>query len=587
MKKGWKAVRIVVRLLFVIAILIKFGGFAASAEGLKDRPGTEDSLETGARGDNASVTVKIPTQSPLFSLFPIASIDNEIVTLGEFRRYVAKMDEDNPDRKVGVPGEYMEVLNRIVAITLIVQEVRAIGLDEMDNVKYILKANRNNLLRDLVEEQATNDIQPNPLTVADIYKREIGEWKIKSVFVERRDVAENMEKEIKDGIDFDNVATRAIERGVARGGNPDPYLERKSMLPVIAEAMYGLEAGSVSPLIPVDNGFVLIKVEDVRYPENPEVLAWAKQESLKQEKNNYLKKYNVDLLHKYAKVNMKLYRSLDFEAKKPGFEKLLKDKRVIVTVKGAKPITVGELAEEIRLQFQHGIERAILSNRVNEKKEPVMSLLMRKRVLLQEGLNKGLDRTPEFQFRYKEYESALLLEAFIQKVIAPDIRITEEEMRSYYDNNIGAFSYPEMLRIRSLEFVHRKDAESALSSLRGGAEYLWVKQNAEGILGMDTEGIIHFDDQAIALKDIPEGLRKTLSGGKAGEHRLHESPNGYYSVLSITQAVPPRPIPFQENREGITQQLYARKISQAVESWVEKLKGAYNVRIYATDFQRN
>jgi hypothetical protein len=95
-----------------------------------------------------------------------------------------------------------------------------------------------------------------------------------------------------------------------------------------------MEVGSISPILRIQAGFVMLKIEGVRFPEDPEAKTRAKQEVLRKMQRESLGRYDRALREKYAKVNQEVLKSLDFESKESGFEKLLKDKRVVAEIKG-------------------------------------------------------------------------------------------------------------------------------------------------------------------------------------------------------------------------------------------------------------
>ena len=140
-------------------------------------------------------------------------------------------------------------------------------------------------------------------------------------------------------------------------------------------------------------------------------------------------KYDEGLKAKYAKINEPLLKSLDFDSKEPGFDKLLKDKRAVAEIKGEKPITVGELAEYMKQQLYHGVERAVEAKRLNKKKDLILDEMLNKRVLRKEALRLGLDKTESYKNKVKEYEDSMVFGAFIQKAIVPDIKLKEEDLQ--------------------------------------------------------------------------------------------------------------------------------------------------------------
>ena len=212
----------------------------------------------------------------------------------------------------------------------------------------------------------------------------------------------------------------------------------------------------------------------------------------------------------------------------PGFEALLKDKRVVAEIKGEEPITVGELTLSLKQTFYHGVEMAAQSKRLNSKKGQVFEEMLYKRVLRGEALRLGLDKTESYKNKVKEYENSVLFGAFINKAVVPDVKLKEEEVKAYYNEHIGEYTYPEMMRINSLVFGKRNDAEDTIEKLRKGTDFKWLSDNAEGQVDKNAKGVLIFEGNLLTTKDLPEGVQKAIHGARAGDFRLYESPEGLF-----------------------------------------------------------
>ena len=223
-----------------------------------------------------------------------------------------------------------------------------------------------------------------------------------------------------------------------------------------------------------------MKLEDIRQVDSPEEKEAARQEALKNAKVEALKHYNQTLVKRYAVVHRAVLDHLDFEAKEPGFEKLMKDGRVLAEIKGEKPITVADLADQLRHQLYHGVEQAAEAKKLNEKIVPAFDEMLYKRVFRKEALRLGLDKTAAYTRKVKEYENSLVFGSFVQKAVAPDVKLTEEDVRKYYEEHIKDYTSPEMMKILGIAFQKRADAEGAVEKLRNGTDFRWLVENAEG-----------------------------------------------------------------------------------------------------------
>jgi parvulin-like peptidyl-prolyl isomerase len=511
----------------------------------------------------------------------VAMVNGEPITLDEFNEELAALHRGVAGEKDVVKEDSLELLRRLVNTRLIIQEGERIGFDQLQEVKNMVDVFSRITLRELLVERQLKDVKADPKEVEKIYGELAKEWKIKSVLFEKEDAAKKMEEEIKEGKNFDEVAQKAILDGTAKGGAEGTYMGRKELLPGVAEAVSKMDVGSVSSIIPVGSGFAILKVEDIRHLENPEAKEIAKRQALALKKDRVLRSYNDGLIKKYVKLNKKVLDEIDFEAKEPGFQKLLEDKQVLAEIQGEKPITVGELTDGVRQQLYHGVERAIESKSLNERKMPVLDEMLYKRVFRKEALRLGIDKTKVYKNRVKEYENSVIFGAFIQKVVVPDIKLKEEELKTYYNDHIKEYTTPEMMKINSLIFTKREFAEKALEKVRKGTDFQWLAENAEGQIDKsNSKDVLNFEGKFLTTKDLPEGVRKSLSGAKPGDFRLYESPEGYFYALAIQDVIPAKPQPFEEAKENIAKIVFDDKLKKSVEEWAEKLRAASDVKVY-------
>jgi len=503
----------------------------------------------------------------------VATVNSEPITLDEFNRELPHAQG----------AKKSELLRRLINISLVVQESNRIGLDELPEIRNMVDVFSKVTLREELMERQVKDIKVDEKEVEKLYKESIKEWKISSLLFEKEDAAKKMAEEIKAGKKFDELSKQYVAEGKAKGGEQGEWLKVKDIDPQIINVVSKMKTGSVSPIIPFKSGFVILRLEDIRYTENPEAMKQAKEEVLKLKKVQVLKDYSDALIKKYAKVNQDVIKRIDYESKSPGFEALLKDKRVIVEIKGENPITVGELTQQLKQQLYHGVERAVETKRLNSRKDSALEEILYKRVFRKEALRLGLDKTEGYKDKVKEYENSVLFGAFVNKVIVPDIKLKEEEVKAYYQKHIGDYTFPEMMKIDSLVFSKRQDAEIAIERLRKGTEFQWLSANAEGQVDRNSPGLLTFDKKFLTTKDLPEGLQKVISGARAGDFRLYESPDGYFYVLAIQDVIPSKPQPYEEARGIVSRKVFDDQVKKAVEDYADKLRAVSDVKVYLKD----
>ena len=518
----------------------------------------------------------------------VATVNDEPITLEELKRAIAASHAARPGAKTAGNIDYSRIITRMINTRLVVLEARNIGLDELPEIKKMVADYSRDTLMELLIEGYVKDIKADQDEVEKIYQEMVKEWQISSVRFAKEELAKNFKEKIEGGNNFEETVKNALDEGIAEEGEVGQYLKDKDLAPEISQVVSKMEIGSTSPVVSIgEKGFIVLKVEGKRFPaeEDAEAMERARQQVLSQEKVKAARSYYEDLKKKHARMNEELIDGLDFESEEPGFEKLLKDKRVIAEISGGQPITVGELTGALKQKFFHGVERAIESKRVNERKYEILESMVEKRLLLQEALKQNIDKSDEYKYRVKEYEISVIFGAFIEKVVNPDIKLDQKELKIHYQENIEKYTFPEMMRIKELVFGKKSDALSALEKLKKGTDFDWLSSNAEGQVDKKSKGFLIFEGKLLIVGNLPEDLRKTLWGANPGDFRLYESPEGYFYVLYIYHLVPAEPRPFESVKRDIAKEVFKDKARKAVAAYADQLREYYPVKIYAKDLQ--
>jgi hypothetical protein len=522
----------------------------------------------------------------------VAIVNDETITLEELNEAIAASHKARSGERKAGRIDFSGIMERLINTRLLLFEAKNMGIDELPEIKNMVEKYAKETLAKLVLMQYAKDIEPDDKEVErlyrEIYREQVKEWKIKSLQFKKEADAKRIEAEIKAGNNFDELAEKAVAEGIAEGGAVE-YLKNKDLKPRVAEIVSKMENGSTSPIVPVgQKGFIIFKLEGFHLPEkeDPETRMKAERLALKQIKTRAVKDYFEDLKKKYSNLNEELLDGLDYESKEPGFESLLKDERAVVEILGEDPITVGDLSKALKKKFFHGVEKAIQSKRINKRKRLILENMLETRVLLKEASIQGLDQTEVYKNKVNEYENSLIFGAFIQKVVAPEIKLNEKELRAYYKENSQSYTSPQMMRIKSLVFEKRTDAVDALDKLKQGTDFPWLSSHAEGQVDKDTQGLLKFEGKMLVLSSLPKGVQKAVSGVNPGDLRMYASPEGHYYVLYVYHVVVPQQRPFDDVKKEIAKKVYNDKINKAVDDYADKLKEYYPVKIYRKDLRK-
>lgn len=522
----------------------------------------------------------------------VATVNGEPITLEELDRAIAAAHNARAGGQKAGRIDFSGIMERLINTRLLLFEAKNMGIDELPEIENMVEQYAKETLAKQVLKQYARDMEPDDMEMErlsiELYREAVKEWKIKSLQFKKGADAKRIETEIKAGKTFDELAEKAVAEGIAQGGEEE-YLKNKDLKPSVAEIVHKMETGSTSPIIPVgQKGFIIFKLEGLHLPdkEDPEARMKAERLALKQIKTRAVKDYFEDLRKKYTTLNEELLDDLDYESKEPGFENLLKDERVVAEILGEDPITVGDLSKALKKKFFHGVEKAVQSKRINKRKRLILENMLETRVLLKEASIQGLGQTEAYKKKVKEYENSLILGAFIQKVVAPEIKLNLKELKTYYKENSQEYKSPEMMRIKSLVFENRGDAVEALDKLMQGTDFAWLSSHADGQVDKKTEGLLKFEGMLLVLSSMPEGVQAAVSGAKPGDFRLYASPENHFYVLYIYHVVAPELRPFDDVKKEIAKNVYNEKLRKEIGVWAGKLKEYYPVEIYRKDLKK-
>jgi peptidyl-prolyl cis-trans isomerase C len=287
---------------------------------------------------------------------PVAKIDTEVVSKGEFERAI-KTVEGRVGRQVP-PEErdrvYRQVLDELVNIRLVAHEgkVRNIAVTDTDvdtqigrlrqqfktEAEFTTALSQRSLTLDEVKNDARMQILVNKTLEAEIlpkvavaqtdldayYKANPDQFKapeqvrashilipINSSMTEvqkteARATAEGILKRVKAGEDFAALAKQYSKDGSAASGGDLNYFERGKMVPAFEQAAFSLKTGDVSNVVETPFGFHIIKVTDHKEQRTVPLAEVSDRLSdfLKQRKQQELTQAFIQSLHQKYKIEI-------------------------------------------------------------------------------------------------------------------------------------------------------------------------------------------------------------------------------------------------------------------------------------------
>lgn len=571
----------------LLAAILTLGSFAGHAAP-EAAPAAQAALpEVGLTIKGDKGTVQITSWDELFAPqnanLPIATVNDEVILLKDLTEAVETVHEGIGEEQTRKKQDLTEIINRLITSRLIIQEARNIGFDEEAQTQTLVDGYSRRLLRETLLRERVANLTPDPAAVEKRYQDLITTWKVRSLVFKKEDDAKKVAKQLTAGGNFAEVAAKAIADKTATGSNEVEPLKKAEQDPAINKILEKMKPGGVTSVIPLTTDYLILKFEGVERQENPLLKEKAREDVLSAARLKALEKYRDELVAKHAKIDKKLLKAIDYEVSTDKFEKLLTDKRVLAEVKGEKPVTVGDLGNAIREKFFHGVELAIKDKKVNKSKDELFTDLLARRVLEKEARLKKIDQRPDFKAKVMAYEDSTLFGTFVERVIKPEIKLTDEELDAYYKKHQDDFATPELLKLEAIPFKTSEAAQAGIEKLRQGMDFRWFSANAEGRAESDTPGLLVFNDLAVTTESLMPGIKKALTGVKPDDYRLYTDPGGVVYVIHVKDVILAGVQPYAEVSAQVRKAVYAERLNKSLEDWAGKLRAASQVTILATE----
>lgn len=531
------------------------------------------------RAEGGAPARRVPLLSPRSASVPVARVDGTPIPLGELDDALAAAHEALPQGAHARGRDAGPILDRLVTLRLFVAEARVMGLDEQPSFKKARDEFAALQLRQFTEQRATRGVRPDPLEVERLYKDSIREWKLRSLLFAKKEDALSFRAAIASGQKFADLAKAALAKKQATGNEGADWVGRTKVLPAVAEAISHVDAApACTDPIQVPGGWAVAEIEQLRYPDDPKARAAAVEASRERLRLARLEQYRAEIEKRWTHTDEKLWKSLDFEAKKPGFAALAKDRRVVVTIQGAKPVTVADVAEELEEHFFHGVEEPIKQKKVNAAKPEVLRKILTRRLFLRAAEVERIASSAAYRKAVSDYEDSLLFGAYVEKVIVPDVKVSEAEGKAYFEGHRAEFTLPAFYKLESLAFKKAADADAAMKKVAAGTDFGFLRANADGQVKRDDR-VLALDGQTYSANTLPPELVQALAGAKRDEVRACAT-GGQFNLVRVIDATPPKEQSYLEARAAIGKKLAAEKLNQGVKDVAAKLRKAHRVAIF-------
>lgn len=174
-----------------------------------------------------------------------------------------------------------------------------------------------------------------------------------------------------------------------------------------------------------------------------------------------------------------------------------------------------------------------------------------------------------------DFREKLMLDALYGDHILKDYKLTEEDVRAYYDANAKSFFEPEKRRVAQILVASESDANAVAAELAKGKDFAELaKSKSRDVTTASSGGDLGW----ITADHVPPafGMLFTLDAGTTT--KPVRTTSGWH-VIKVVEVQPKRVLSFEEAKESAAKGASEQKKRVLRDAWLEKLREAAKIEI--------
>jgi peptidyl-prolyl cis-trans isomerase C len=505
-----------------------------------------------------------------------ATVNGEELSLEDIEHRLARLHAEAGDSHRG-PPELDRLATLLLHDVLLAQEARAMEMHlELPIVERVARRREELALRRLEREEISLPARPTSEEVRRLFEEDHRRVTLRVATAYDRAEAETLLAELEAGADFEALAReRSVDPFAPRGGLLED-LPRYDLDQDVAPVAFGVEPGSLAGPIRTDLGWTVIRVEGFTEadPEDfaavepglRDVVRYRKEQQIREELVR-----EVQRRHPVTVIDEVVSAIVPERLPDGRLTPAVPDPDAVVARVGDREITA-EIYGRALARRLTGVRNEVAAAAAAPM---VLQRLIAQELLVAEALARCHGADPEVVGRLAAYERDLLVSRFLEEVVAAGIEVTEEEKQELYGEWRERLVKPPRLRLAQITATSLEEAERVAALAREGADFAWLARR-HSVDGFREAGGDRGWSSPLPGRDP---LNDQLAFAAPGDVLGPLGAAGHYVVLRVTAREEQGHYSFQEVSGNLRQRVYERKLQQAMDSYLERLRSRSEIEI--------
>jgi parvulin-like peptidyl-prolyl isomerase len=493
----------------------------------------------------------------------LAVVNGEPITEGDLK-YSLTIAHRREDLSSAGALNLSQFVQRLIDDRLIVQEARRMGMQDYPEVQQAIQAYilRESVVR-LHDDEIVKKVTVTDEEVKSFYKKNYEQFVLGIIRVDTEEKAREILQQLQGGKDFQELA---------REYSPDPSqkdagevtLRRSSLNPAIDEAISNLRPGEFTGIVDVGNKFYIIKL--ISRKEAPEEGLESVKSNIERAVRKQKERERSDEYLKYLRkqipvqMNDEIFSSINL-SEPSEMEKLSQDERTLIQVNGFT-LTVRDFV-------------SLMKSYPKKSKDTVLDGWIEQKLVDREALDRHYEKQKDFSQMVDRYENQLLKNTFINRVIVPQIVLSDEALKEYYLSHQESFMKPPTFKIQQITVKTLQDAEDIINDLKNGAEFSWLAKNRSVDSAAPEGGNLGWLTKA----EMPEPVRKVIETLKPGDISPTLKIDSFYRIIQLLDKKDGEVEEFAKVKEAVRRAAFEEQVNNILNGYIDQLKKDSDITI--------
>ncbi|UCE80208.1 MAG: peptidylprolyl isomerase [Nitrospiraceae bacterium] len=202
--------------------------------------------------------------------------------------------------------------------------------------------------------------------------------------------------------------------------------------------------------------------------------------------------------------------------------------------------------------------------------------MVKKELLYQEAIKKGLEKDAEYQKRLEEFKKLTLISALFEQEVLEKSTVSDQEIRDFFESHQAEFSAPHEIKASHILVKTEEEAKQVLQRLKEGERFSEVAK----AVSIDTASAVKGGDLGYFSRGqmVPEfeDAAFHLNTGEVSDPV--KTPFGYHIIKVLDVKTGPA-VEFEKVKDMIVQKITSDKQKTVFDTYIEDIKKKYKVTI--------